>query len=37
MGNDDCPDDKREDYQNCSVLNCGPTTVVHSDRHMNSS
>jgi len=29
--NDDCLEDKREDYQNCSLLLC--MTVVHNDTH----
>jgi len=30
---DDCPENKRESYQNCSVL-C--TTVVHNDMHAHT-
>jgi len=31
LSNDDCPEDKREDYQNCPVLYCVQQlcTVIH--------
>ena len=32
LGYDDCLEDKREDYQNCSVLYC-VIAVVHSNMH----
>jgi len=32
LSNDDCPEDKREDYQNCFVLYCVQQlcTVIHT-------
>jgi len=38
LSNDDCPDDKREDYQNCSVLYCVRQlcTVIRARAHTHT-
>ena len=35
LSNDDCPEDKRKDYQNCSVLCC--VQQLGSDTHTRMS